>query len=296
MELPKNFYKLVEQKGFLKAILYGDTDSIFLSIPVKNAAALSVEDRWKIAESNADEINKLIIDYVTQTLLPRCNINSEHNKTFFKTEMLIDSAMFLDVKKSYAYTLSCKEGVVLDPPKPKYTGIQVIKSDAAKMTQNLLKIMIEKVMLDPVIKRAERQKELVNIIQQFHNQFIECVKNYQFQDIGLPGKWAKRDMFINGMKIYNYLVQEEVFNMGSSAKFLYCNFNDTNIIKRSVGEMKSPGLCVPYEYDIETIKAKMEQAQIYVDQKLHWEKLFTTTCRRVIDLAKAEAKSFTSLI
>jgi hypothetical protein len=296
MELPENFYKLVEQPGFLKAILYGDTDSIFLSIPVKEASKLSVEDRWKIAESNAEEINKLIVNYVTQNLLPRCNINPQHNRTFFKTELLIDSAIFLDVKKSYAYTLSCKEGKIIDPPKPKYTGIQVIKSDAAKMTQDLLRTMIEDVMLNPQIKRIDRIKELSSIVQKFHNKFIEDVKAYKFHDIGFPGKWSKKELFINGMKIYNYLMQEEIFNLGSSAKFLYCNFNDANIIKRSVGEMKSPGICVPYEYDISKVQDLMEKAQIYIDQKLHWDKLFTTTCHRVIDLAKAEGKSFMSLI
>lgn len=296
MDLPKNFYKLVEQKGYLKSILYGDTDSIFLSIPTNNANNLSVEDRWKIAELSAEEINKLIVGFVTQTLLPRCNINPQHNRTFFKTELLIDSAMFLDVKKSYAYTLACKEGKIIDPPKPKYTGIQVIKSDAAKMTQDLLKAMIENVMLNTNIKRTDRQKELITIVQKFHNQFIDNVQNYKFHDIGLPGKWSKKELFINGMKVYNFLMEDEIFNLGSSAKFLYCRFNDTNVIRRAVGEMKSPGICVPYDYDVESVKAKMEQAQIFVDQKLHWEKLFTTTCHRVIDLAKSEAKSLNALM
>lgn len=296
MELPENFYKLVEQPGFLKSILYGDTDSIFLSIPMKDAAKASTEERWKLAESSAQEINKLIVDFVSNTLLPKCNIDPQHNKTFFKTEMLIDSAMFLDVKKNYAYTLACKEGKIINPPKPKYTGIQVVKSDAAKMTQELLKAMIEKVMLNPEIKRIDRIKELSAIVQQFYNQFIENVKEYKFHDIGFPGKWSKKELFINGMKIYNYLIQDEVFNLGSSARFLYCNFNDHNIIKKSVGEMKSPGICVPYEYDLNFIKNKMEEAQIFVDQKLHWDKLFTTTCHRVIDLAKSEAKSLNSLM
>jgi hypothetical protein len=296
MELPENFYRLVEKPGYLKNILYGDTDSIFLSVPMKDANNLPTEARWKLAEHSSNQINKLIIEFVTQTLLPRCNINPQHNRTFFKTEMLIDSAMFLDVKKNYAYTLACKEGVVINPPKTKYTGIQVVKSDAAKLTQNLLKSMIENVMLNPNIKRIDRQKELITIVQQFHNQFIDHVVNYRFQDIGFPGKWSKKELFINGMKVYNFLMQEEIFNLGSSAKFLYCRFNDSSIIKKAADEMKSPGICVPYEYDTELVKSKMEQAQIFVDQKLHWEKLFTTTCHRVIDLAKAEAKNFNSLI
>lgn len=285
------------QNFFANGVLVHNTDSIFLSIPMKDAKNLPIEKRWEIAEKSAEEINKLIVDFVVGTLLPRCNIQGIHNQTFFKTELLIDSAMFLDVKKNYAYKLSCKEGVVIDPPKVKYTGIQVIKSDAAKLTQNLLKDMIEKVMLNENIKRTDRQKEIVQIVQAFHNKFVEDVTNYQFSDIGFPGKWSKKDLFIKGMMIYNFIMQEEVFNLGSSGKFLYCGFNDQSIVRKAgMDEMKSFGICVPYEYDISKVRERMEQNQIYVDQKLHWSKLFTTTCTRVVELAKAEAKNLSSLL
>jgi hypothetical protein len=296
MELPENFYKLVEQPGFLKNILYGDTDSIFISIPFKGAEELSVEERWKISEKNAEEINKLIVEYVSQTLLPRCNIDGKHNQTFFKTELLIDSAMFLDVKKNYAYKLSCKEGKIIDPPKVEYTGIQVIKSDAAKLTQELLKTMIEQVMLNEKIKRVDRVRELVKIVQSFYDQFVDDVKKYKFDHIGFPAKWSKKDIFIKGMMVYNYIMQEEIFNLGSSGKFLYCGLNDQSVIKKSgIDEMKNTGICVPYEYDVNLLKKKMEENQIYIDTKLHWEKLFTTTCTRVVDLAKSEAKNLNSI-
>jgi len=297
MELPDNFYKLVEQKGFLKNILYGDTDSIFISIPMKDADQLSVKDRWKLAEHNADKINELIVEYVTGTLLPRGNIDPKYNRTFFKTEMLIDNALFLDVKKNYAYKLACKEGVVLDPPKVKYTGIQVVKSDAAKMTQDLLKSMIENVMLNEKIKKPDRIKVLVGIVNGFKDTFNDHAANFQFNDIGFPGKWSKRDMFIDGMKLYNFLIGEEVFNLGSSGKFIHCRFNNPAIIRSAgVHDMKSPGLCVPYEYDVNTIKQKMEQSQITIEQKLHWDKLFTTACRRIIDLAKSELKNLNTVL
>jgi len=297
MELPDNFYKGVEVKGSLKHILYSDTDSIFISIPIKDANELNIEDRWKLAEDNANKINELIVEYVSKTLLPRGNIDPKFNRTFFKTEMLIDSALFLDVKKNYAYKLSCKEGVVIDPPKVKYTGIQVVKSDAAKLTQNLLKDMIENVMLNEKINRTDRIRELVKIVDKFKTQFISDVTNFKFDNIGFPGKWAKREMFIDGMTIYNFIIGEEIFNLGSSGKFIHCRFNNPSLIRPSgVIQMKSPGICVPYEYDIPMIKQKMEQFQITVEQKIHWDKLFTTACRRIIDLAKAEIKNLSSIL
>jgi hypothetical protein len=280
------------QNFFANGILVHNTDSIFLTLPVRNANQLSVEDRWKIAESNAEEINKAIVEYVTKTLLPRCNILPDHNQTFFKTEMLIDSAMFLDVKKNYAYLLSCKEGVVINPPKTKYTGIQVIKSDAAKLTQDLLRRMIEDVMLNTKIDRKDRIKALGLIVDEFRTKFSNDVNNYEFQDIGFPGKWAKKDMFINGMKIYNCITNEEVFNMGSSAKFIYCKFNDSTLLKRAGAEdMKTPGICVPYSYDANKLSQQMIQNNIFVDLKNQWDKLFTTSCHRVVELAKSESKT-----
>ncbi len=294
MELPENFYKLVEQPGYLKHILYGDTDSIFITIPQKEAEKLTVERRWEIAEHSAGQINNSIIEYCQQILLPRCNIDPKHNKTFFKTEMLIDAAMFLDVKKNYAYLLSCKEGVVLDPPKVQYTGIQVIKSDAAKVTQRLLASMIEDVMLNTKIRKLDRIAAIGQIVTDFRERFTEDVNNYRFADLGFPGKWSKKDMFIHGMQVYNYIMGVETFNMGSPGKFVYCQFHAPGPLKMATeGDMRSPGICVPYEYDVDLLRQKMEQFQISVDQNLHWSKLFTTTAQRIVDLARKELKTMT---
>ncbi|MDX1699694.1 MAG: DNA polymerase domain-containing protein, partial [Melioribacteraceae bacterium] len=216
MELPENFYKLVEQKGFLKYILYGDTDSIFLTLPVDNAENIPTAERWRIAEHSAEEINKLIVGYTTGTLLPRCNISPEHNKTFFKTELLIDAAMFMEVKKNYSYLLSCKEGVILDPPKISHTGIPVIKSDAAKLTQEMLGSMIKNVMLNSEIKRIDRAKAIVQLVTQFKKRFDEDCDSYQFDYMGFPAKWSKKEIFIHAMKLYNFIMNEEIFNLGSS--------------------------------------------------------------------------------
>ena len=291
MELPKNFYKLVEQPGFLQHILYGDTDSIFLTLPIKNAADIPVEDRWKIAEKSAEEINKLIIEYTTKILLPRCNIDPTRNQTFFKTELLIDSAMFLDVKKNYSYLLSCKEGKVIDPPKPSHTGIPVIKSDAATLTQDMLGSMIVDVMLNSEIKRIDRARAIVELVTKFKQKFDEDCDNYEFNYIGFPAKWSKKEIFIHAMKLYNFMMNEEIFNLGSSGKFIHCVFRNTSLLHPDFKAMKSPGVVVPYEYNTAKITQLFEQYQIVVNRKTHWEKLFNTSCQRVVDLAKSEAKS-----
>lgn len=291
MELPENFYKLVEQKGFLQYILYGDTDSIFLTLPIENAESIPTNERWNIAEHSAEEINKLIVGYTTGTLLPRCNIDPVHNKTFFKTELLIDAAMFMEVKKNYSYLLSCKEGVILDPPKVSHTGIPVIKSDAAKLTQEMLGSMIKNVMLNSEIKRIDRAKAIVQLVTEFKQKFDEDCDNYRFDYMGFPAKWSKKEIFIHAMKLYNFIMNEEIFNLGSSGKFIHCIFRNTSLLHSDFKDMKSPGIVVPYEYNVDQIRQLFERYQILVNRKTHWDKLFNTSCQRVVDLAKKEAKS-----
>ena len=283
--LQKDFYKEVEKIGKLKHILYGDTDSIFILIPV-NTQNLTPEEKWKIAEKSAEDINTLITKYVTQHLLPRCNINPKNNKTYFKTELLMDSAMFLEVKKQYAYKLLIQEGNVLDPPKVEYTGIQVVKSDAAKLTQNLLKEMIEGVILNSEYPDMEKLQQITYVVNKFKAKFNQDLKEFNFHDIGFPGKWGKKSHLIHGMTLYNLITKHETFGVGSAGRFIYCKFINPPVLPKEVSLKDTKGICIPYEYNVEELKVLLEKFGIVPDENIQWNKLFTTTCQRVVDLAK----------
>lgn len=283
--LPKDFYKKVEGKNYLKKILYGDTDSIFLIIKDQNSADMSPEEKWNKIEPIAENINKLIVQYVTEHLLPKANINPSNNKTFFKTELLMESAMFLDVKKNYAYKLIVQEGKVIDPPKISYTGIQVVKSDTAKITQNMLKEIIEHIMLNEKIDNTNKFSEVVKSITKFKNIYDESVNTLNFREIGFPVKWGKRDFSIKGMQLYNYIMGQDIFSPGSSGFFIYTLFTNQELGK--VVDLKSTkGITVPYDYNPELIGEKMSQFGIKINHDEHWNKIFTTTCNRVVELAK----------
>jgi len=259
--------------------LVHNTDSIFIQIPEENAENKEAKDLWNKAENAAESINDLIIDYNKNVLLPRCNIDPEKNETFFKTELLMTSMLFLDVKKNYAYKLLVKEGVVLNEPKISYTGIQVIKSDSSKFTQDLLREIIENIMLNEKIKDDEKTNKISKIVDQFNKKFKEDVDNFDFTDIGIPGKWSKKILIINGMKMYNKIMNTDTFSMGSAGKFIYCKF-------ASDPGPNINGVCVPYEYDKELLKEKFIANKIVVDENKQWNTLITTTCKRVFDLAK----------
>lgn len=286
--LPKDYYKKVEEVGFLKHILYSDTDSVFISVPT-DISKLTLDQKWELAEKSADDINEIILKYLKEDLLPRCNINPEQNQTYFKTELVFDSAMFMDVKKQYAYKLLIEEGNVLEEPKIEYTGIQVVKSDAAKLTQNLLKKMIEDIALNSDIPKNEKIDHLSKVVTKFKQQFDDDIMKVQYQDIGLPGKWGGRVIFVNGMKLYNFIMNREIFSISSAGKLLYCKFHNPPALK-GIDLKETKGICVPYAYDTNEVKMKMEQFGIQIDADVQWSKLFTTTCERVIGLIKQSCR------
>jgi len=283
--LPKDFYNKAEEPGYLKNILYGDTDSLFILVPNKDSEKLTTEEKLKFGDKAADDINVAIIKYLNEYLLPKSNIPIANNNTFFKSEMLMEAIMLLDVKKNYAYTILAKKGKIFKEPKIKYTGIQVVKSDAAKLTQDMLKDMIENVVLNPQMNNKDRLSKLTDIVNNFYNKFIEYCDNLDLNYISFPGKWSKKDMIINGMKLYNHIVNEEIFSMSSSATFIYCSFKNPKLFGQ-LDMSKTNGLCVPYSYDKELVKQKMEEFKIEIDRTTQWSKLFTTTASRVVDLVK----------
>jgi hypothetical protein len=267
------------QNFVANGILVHNTDSIFYVIPTKDPDKKTPEELWDIAMKTSEAINDLIIDYTKNTLLPRCNIDPDENQTFFKTELLMSALMLLNVKKNYAFKLLVKEGNVLEKPEVSYTGIQVVKSNTAKFTQNLLKEMIEEIVLNKKILNQDKKNHIVNVIDEYHKKIKLLISNFEFEEIGIPGKWSKSKLIINGMKLYNQIMNEEIFTPLSAGKFIYCKFGinfgkDIN------------GICVPYTYDKELLKEKLEANKIIIDENKQWETLLTTTCKRVLDLVK----------
>lgn len=279
--LEKDFYKTVEIPGYLNHVLYSDTDSIIIKIPSeKNIDKNNLKYLWDVAEKSAEEINNLIVDYTRNVLLPRCNINPEHNKTFFKTELLMESILCLDVKKKYAYKLLVKEGNVLKIPKISYTGIEVIKSNGIKLTQDLLKAIIEEVALNLEVPVNQKREKTLKLIDEFYNKFNQCVQEFNIDYIGIPGKWSKNKQIIDGMKLYNHIMNEIIFEPGSAAKFIYTKPIQVKDFKNQMG------ICIPYSYNIELLKEKFQTFNIQIDTNTQWSKLFNITCERVINTIK----------
>src|ERR1035437_9590978 len=181
--LQRNFYDEVERPGALKHILYGDTDSLFICIPAKNSDTMTTQQKLVIADKVSEDINRAVTKYLNEYFLPKSNISIDQNATYFKSEMLMSAIMLLDVKKNYAYKLEAIKGVILDEPEIQYTGIQVVKSNTAKLTKDMLKEIIEGVVLNDKLNTKERLPKTSEIVNKFHAFFLESIDNLELADI-----------------------------------------------------------------------------------------------------------------
>jgi DNA polymerase elongation subunit (family B) len=285
--LPKDFYDNVEVPGSLKHIIYSDTDSLFILIPDKTAINKTTEEKMKVADKVAEEINDAVIKYLNEYFLPKSNISIDQNSTFFKSELLMDSLMMLDVKKNYAFKVLAKKGRVFKTPKIEYVGIAVIKSNVAPLTQDFLKTLIDDIILNPEILDKDRIKKVSEIASLYFTKFIQHCEELDFNYIAFPGKWSKASQIINGMMLYNFIMGKEVFAQGSAGNFIYCTFKNIKLFEKAgIDITKLNGICIPSKYDIEDLKIKFSNFGISIDKDTQWETLYITTIQRVISLVK----------
>ena len=271
-----DFYNIVEKPGYLKNVLYSDTDSIFIVIPSKSS--LTKEQKWELIQKTGDKLNQLIQEFLFEKVFPRANIKQEYNRTNFKSELYMSAIMFLNVKKNYAYKIICKKGNFYKEPKVEYTGIQVKKTDTPVFTQNLLRELIENIILNEDVE--DKKSAVVDAVQRFHDKFLESINNYDFAYIGKPGKWSKNKTIINGMKLYNMIMGKEIFKPTSAGVFVYCQFHNDELAK------DFNGITVPRTYDSTVLKQKMQEYGIEPDVQRNWEMVFTKTCKDVVSLVK----------
>ena len=295
-----NFYQTVERTH--KYVKYSDTDSLFLNIPQLPADIKS-----------ADEISKFINDNITYVmekfLLPKMGINPEHNYTDFKNEIIISVLLLLDVKKNYAYSMIAKEGKVVDPPKCKYTGIPIIRNDSAKFTQYFLKTMIDNFILSGKYKtQREMLQAITNFAHEMKSKLDEDILNFRFEFIGIPCKWGGRvyqkdPASVVGMKLYNTIINQPMFGPMTSGRRVLIKIKNPSEFITAIAPVKNnhklyindidignlTNIVIPYTYESKQLEELFNRFSIVIDSMEMWNTLFSTTCKRVINVVKGIA-------
>ena len=271
------------------------TDSLFIKIPI---CPEDIIERIKLVNQISKETNKLIIDYNTEYLLPRCGYSPSRNEVFFKEEMILDMMLFLDVKKAYAYRQITSEaevdpntnkliaGKILSKPKIKKKSTLGVKSDTIQMTKDIL----DKLINLALSSESNKYNKMIAIIGEYNQTFFQKIKNFEFENIGAPVRWQRKIYVNNAMKLYNTLV-EPVFQHLSPGYMIYCKFHNMQLIKDTKVDLpfdKLNAIAIPQKYSPEVIKKQLQKYQIEFDLDKQWGNILNKTCYRIIDSIKAE--------
>lgn len=158
-QAPEIVLEYARQQGFTgkkeELYRYGDTDSAYFSIePILNTLNINLQENSTIT-ADARRVIKEIDVYLNEQIKIWAvkELKTSDPRFVFKQETICDVAMF-DAKKRYILHIIDKEGK--KPKKPfKYVGVEIARSTISKEVKELIKNVIEFVMLAQDKKKAD---------------------------------------------------------------------------------------------------------------------------------------------
>jgi len=218
-KLPYTFYKDIEGTN---NILYTDTDSMFLYVcdneALEKMGLKLVPDKEKIDEITekivqplSKKINNAIVEYWNKYILPKQNVSSKHNIVDFKTEMILDSIVFTGVKKRYVCRLFKEKKTYFIPPKMIYKGIEIKRTDTARITRDLYKDLFDIIFNNNITKLRELLQKCIN---DYIKKFKNAIDNMDYDYIGIPSNWSfteykEEPSYVLGARLYNTIINNE---------------------------------------------------------------------------------------
>jgi DNA polymerase elongation subunit (family B) len=239
-------YEYALEKGFVgekkSVYVYGDTDSIYITIkPILDLSHTEflvdnevTKEALQVVNEIDNRLNTRIIEWSKE------KHNSLDPRFVFKRETLCDKALFLE-KKMYILHIIDKEGY-----KPKdpfvYKGIELARSTLSKEVKNLIKNVVESVILSE--NKSESDKIFAESYQKFKKMDIATIskrakvsdiEKYQVKSDGFK-IYKGTPMHVKGSIYYNTLLKmykldhlyERITN-GAKVKIFYANKNKYNI-------------------------------------------------------------------
>jgi len=205
--------QLPEITGFMHIVIYGDTDSFFLTLEVPDPDYL---------EDIVDKINHILIDLAL-----------EHNMVEgfqIKPERIFSSFILKDAKKKYFGEMVWKDGAYIDNDDPKrfqIKGFAAKRSDSSRFTQKVQRELLV------MIAEFKSKKEIIMMLEQAVTdiQTIDTqVSNNELIEFGVPkgfsstGKLQKRnDPWARGAR-YAFVHYDQLILQHYKPKLLYVNF------------------------------------------------------------------------
>jgi hypothetical protein len=293
MEIPASFYNDVEKLETLKHILYSDTDSLYIYISDFD----SLDDKYRIDKDNKNienvyediieplstKINDAVKGVWKEKVLDKMGISDEWNTIDFKIEYIISKMLFTGKKKRYAYLLHRDGKINFDPPKLKFKGIEVRRTDNSRFTRETLQELV-----DLIFSGASKEK-IMEFVKERKEKFIEHCKNYDFDVIGIPSSWSARGYekiptYVYGAYLYNLLIQD-ICRPGNKGYRIHIKLNKSlirQIAKKKKGDYILTSdmvqqrnidvIFIPPTFDKQKIKEVVSKGYFKFDFKTQYEK------------------------
>lgn len=299
--LPYSFFNDVEKP--LKYILYGDTDSDFVWLPNITIDTNDLRPTIDLANTIGKDINRLIEEHMKTNVLPKMGINPIHNRTKFKTEIIADCIFFIGIKKNYAYRLLVKEGNIIEHKPIKYTGLTT-KSDMTKYTKQIINELIEQIMFNKEIPLKDKMNKATLFVMKFKQIIKKDISELNLEQIGQPKKWSLKtknntDTWqVFAMKLYNTIMDTEFFKPLSGGIAVPIIIKDVNLFLQKIDPYrfksdlyiqdaslnKLKHIVLPYSFDKETVRERLNEYTIEINEDDVWEKICGQTIQDIMQL------------
>lgn len=304
--IPKDFWKKMEtDKNFFHYVIYGDTDSMYINIP--EIKPKTTEEAITAANTISKEINDIITDFTNEIILKKLNVDKKYNHTDYKTELVASSILLMDIKKNYAYKIIAEKGKVFKNPKIEYKGIPVVRVDYSKFTQDLIRTLIDDIVLSPDDENANTIDKLRKLLQEKQLLLKKCISELNIEYIGSPGKWSLSNEYklepyhLTAMRLYNSITETETFKEGTSGYSLPVVLevqSKINMKINSIGKnsyyldpntpiSKLTYLTLPYHVNKNKLLKLMSDFDISLDFEVLWDKLFSKSAQRICEIIKS---------
>lgn len=245
--IQSKFYNESNKKPIEKTVIYGDTDSLYISFSrildslgynyknkdeevVKNFILFNIEkqnkdffNNWtkedkEKNEETADSLINLVSKLINQKmeLLTKKYCNLPKNTIHFKREAIASKALFLNAKKHYAMWVINSEGVEIEEKnRLKLVGIEVVRSSTPQFAREYLKDLIQLILLDGNYDKVcdYLQKIFVKFNKASPDEigFPSSVNNLEEYLIKYKknGGFKSTPMHIRAAILYNSLIQKD---------------------------------------------------------------------------------------
>jgi len=243
---------IVASMGY--TVLYGDTDSCMVKLPVTSEA-----EALALGKQIEEMLNSKFTEFAQTTLY------AESHTFSIKFEKLYRRFIQTGKKKRYAGTLIWKEGTTFKD-KIDVAGFETKRSDSPKITREMQKEFLKRLVM------GQQEREIKTYLKEIIKKYRQ--KEYSYDMIGVPSSFSKSlhmyehpDSQVRGAMYANTHLGAN-FGAGSKPKRLYIKAVTSKYPRTDV-------ICFEYETDV--------PPEFVVDYELMLEKTIKNPIMRIAE-------------